>query len=161
VSSARTGTPLRLALLIATVVAALGFSACGGGDDSGTTGASGASGEQGATAAGNIKTTYAKPRSRSDAVGAEFIKAVDIGNLSNILATTFEIPTPITVRAVNGIDGGPHWDPSNDSITFQYGFAALIYDTLGRSIRTGVSTGWDTRPARRSDSSSSTSSRTP
>jgi hypothetical protein len=130
VSGARTATPLRLALLIAAVVAAFGFSACGGGDDSGTTGASGASGEQGATAAGNIRTTYAKPRSRSDAVGAEFVKAVDIGNLSNILATTFEIPTPITVRAVNGIDGGPHWDPSNDTITFQYGFAALIYDTL-------------------------------
>jgi len=112
-------------------VAALGLAACGGGDDSntGASGASGTSGEQGATAAGKIKTTYAKPRSKSDAVGAEFIKAVDIGNLSNILATTFEIPKPITVRAVNGIDGGPHWDPSNDAITFQYGFAALIYDT--------------------------------
>ena len=113
-------------------MAALGLAACGGGDDSntGASGASGTSGEQGAPGAGNIKTTYAKPRSRSDAVGAEFIKAVDIGNLSNILPTTFEIPKPIAVRAVNGIDGGTHWDPSNDTITFQYGFAALIYDTL-------------------------------
>jgi hypothetical protein len=131
VSSARTANQLRLALLIAAVAAVLGLVACGGGDDSttGTTGASGASGEQGATA-GNIETTYDKPRSRSDATGAELVKAVDINNLANILATTFEIPTPIKVNAVNGIDGGPHWDPSNDTITFQYGFATLIYDTL-------------------------------
>jgi hypothetical protein len=132
VSGARP-TPLRLALLIAAVVAVLGLAACGGGDDSsstGASGASGASGEQGSTTSSVISTTYAKPRSKSDAVGAEFLKAVDIGGLADILATTFEIPTHIEVKAVNGIDGGPHWDPSNDTITFQYGFAALIYDTL-------------------------------
>ena len=32
--------------------------------------------------------------------------------------------------AVNGLDGGPHYDPSNNTITFQYGFAALIFETL-------------------------------
>jgi hypothetical protein len=34
------------------------------------------------------------------------------------------------VEGVNGLDGGPHYDPSNDTITFQYGFAALIFETL-------------------------------
>jgi hypothetical protein len=124
-------TLLRLSLLTAAVVAVLGLAACGGGDDSstGASGASGATGEQATSSA--ISTTYAKPSSnKSDALGAQFLKAVDIGNLATVLATTFEIPTHITVKAVNGIDGGPHWDPSNDSITFQYGFAALIYDTL-------------------------------
>jgi hypothetical protein len=133
VSSRATAPPLRSALLIAAVVAVLGLAACGGGDSSsstGASGASGASGEQGATSSA-ISTSYEKPSgSKSDAIGAELLKAVDIGSLADVLATTFEIPTHITVKAVNGIDGGPHWDPSNDTITFQYGFAALIYDTL-------------------------------
>jgi hypothetical protein len=132
--SAGRATPLRLALVVAALVVVLGVAACGGGDGSstGASGASGASGEQGATS-GVISTSFDKPNSQQDAVGAEFLKAVDIGGLANILATTFEIPTHIEVKAVNGIDGGPHWDPSNDTITFQYGFAALIYDTLKQS----------------------------
>ena len=134
-SAAEWTTSLRRALLLAAaLVAIVGLTACGGGDSSSSTGASGpsgASGEQGATA--DISTTFAKPGNQSDALGAEFLKAVDIGGLSNILATTFEIPTHITVQAVNGIDGGPHWDPSDDTITFQYGFAALIYETLKES----------------------------
>jgi hypothetical protein len=34
---------------------------------------------------------------------------------------------------VPGLDGGPHYDPTNNTITFQYGFAALIYETLKQS----------------------------
>jgi hypothetical protein len=135
--SAGRAIPLRLALVVAAVVAVLGIAACGGGDSSsstGASGASGASGEQGSTTSSVISTTFAKPSAnKSDQIGATFLKAVDIGNLADILATTFEIPTHIDVKAVNGIDGGPHWDPSNDTITFQYGFAALIYDTLRQS----------------------------
>lgn len=128
--SAASPTPLRLASLIAAVVAVLGLAACGGGDDSstGASGASGTSGEQGATA--DISVTYAKPKSKSDAVGETFLKAVDLGNLTNILATTFEIPNQITVKAVDGVGGGPFYNPNNDTITFQYGFATLIYNTL-------------------------------
>lgn len=135
VSANGRSTPLRLALAVAAAVAALGLAACGGGDGSsstGASGASGASGEQGATG-GDISTTFAKPSSKSNAVGAEFLKAVDIAGLANTLATTFEIPKHITVQAVNGIDGGPNFNPSNDTITYQYGFAALIYDTLKQS----------------------------
>jgi hypothetical protein len=128
---------MRLALVVAAVVAVLELAACGGGSSSsstGASGASGASGEQGAApVAGNISTTYAKPTSKSNALGATLLKAVNIGNLATILGTTFEIPKHITVEAVNGLDGGPHYDPSNDTITFQYGFAALIFNTLQQS----------------------------
>ncbi|MFL5893032.1 MAG: DUF4344 domain-containing metallopeptidase [Solirubrobacterales bacterium] len=129
--SAARAIPLRLALAAAVALAAFAIAACGGGSSSstGASGASGASGEQGALAE-NISTSYAKPSGKDDAVGETFLKAVDIGNLANILGTTFEIPKHITLEAVNGLDGGPHYDPSNDTITFQYGFAALIYDTL-------------------------------
>jgi hypothetical protein len=122
---------LRLALAAAVALAAFAIAACGGGNSSstGASGASGTSGEQGAVAE-NISTSYAKPSGKDNAVGETFLKAVDIGNLANILGTTFEIPKHISLEAVNGLDGGPHYDPSNDTITFQYGFAALIYDTL-------------------------------
>ena len=132
-SAAERTTLLRFALIIAAVVAALGIAACGGGSSSstGASGASGTSGAQGSTeVASNISTTYAKPSGGSNDLGATFLKAVDIGNLANILGTTFDIPKHITVEAVNGLDGGPHYDPTNDTITFQYGFAALIYETL-------------------------------
>jgi len=131
VSAAERTTSLRFALILALVAVVAGIAACGGGSSSstGASGASGASGEQGAVAE-NISTKYAKPSGKDNAVGATFLKAVDIGNLANILGTTFEIPKHITLEAVNGLDGGPHYDPSNDTITFQYGFAALIYDTL-------------------------------
>jgi hypothetical protein len=118
--------------MAAIVAGALGLAACGSSSSTSSTGASGASGtsgEAGATS-GNISTVYQKPRSQSDDVGATLLKAVDLGNLATILATTFEIPKHITVEAVPGIDGGPHYDPSNDTITFQYGFAALIFETL-------------------------------
>jgi hypothetical protein len=120
--------------VIGALAIAIAVAGCGGGSSSstGASGASGASGEQGAVG-GNVSVNYAKPRSKSDALGETFVKAVNIGNLANILSTTFEIPNHITVNAVNGIDGGPHYDPSNDTVTFQYGFAALIYNTLKQS----------------------------
>jgi len=123
---------VRIALIVAVVAAAIGLAACGSSSSTsstGASGASGASGEAGATS-GNISTVYEKPKSQDDAVGATLLKAVDINNLATILATTFEIPKHITVEAVPGIDGGPHYDPSNNTITFQYGFAAIIYQTL-------------------------------
>jgi hypothetical protein len=129
--SARSRIPPRLASVAAAALVAFAITACGGGSSSptGASGASGTSGEQGAVAP-NISTTFQKPSGREDAVGATFLKAVDIGGLANVLGTTFEIPKHITVEAVNGLDGGPHYDPSNDTITFQYGFAALVYNTL-------------------------------
>src|SRR5215218_1601183 len=115
----------------AAALAVFAIAACGSGGSSstGASGASGTSGEQGAVAS-NISTTFQKPTGGSNALGAGFLKAVDIGGLAQILGETFEIPKHITVEAVNGLGGGPHYDPSDDSITFQYGFAALIYETL-------------------------------
>ena len=129
--SAGRAIPLRLASAAAAALAAFAIVACGSGGSSstGASGASGTSGEQGAVAS-NISTTFQKPTGGSNALGAGFLKAVDIGGLAQILGETFEIPKHITVEAVNGLGGGPHYDPSDDSITFQYGFAALIYETL-------------------------------
>ncbi len=123
-------TSLRLALIVAVVTAALGLAACGSGSSgsTGASGASGASGEQGATS--NISTTFAKPTNKENAIGATFLKEGGIAGLAQILGSTFDIPKHITVNGVNGLDGGPHFDPSNDTITFQYGFAALIFETL-------------------------------
>jgi Putative metallopeptidase len=134
VRAAERTTLLRFAMIVAVVTAALGLAACGSGSSSstgatGASGASGASGEQGAQAA-NISTTFAKPTTRENAIGATFLKEGGIANLAQILGSTFQIPKHITVEAVNGLDGGPHYDPSNDTITFQYGFAALIFETL-------------------------------
>lgn len=125
----------RIALFVAGLAAviAVTIAGCGGGSSSstGASGASGASGEAGAAA--DISTTYAKPKSdKADQIGAELIKAVDIGNLSNILASTFQIPQHIDVKAINGIDS-PFWYAKDSSITFQYGFAWLVYDTLKTS----------------------------
>jgi hypothetical protein len=127
---------LRFALIVGALTVVVGIAACGNSGSSsstGASGASGASGEQGSTAVSNISTTYAKPTGQSNALGATFLKAVDIGNLADILGNTFEIPKHITVTAVNGLDGGPNYNPKNDTITFQYGFAALIYKTLQQS----------------------------
>jgi hypothetical protein len=115
------------------LAAVLAIAGCGGGDDdstsAGTTGASGASGAQGVTG-GDVSVSYAQPRSKSDQIGEELLKAVDVEGLATILSTTFEIPTEIKVKAVNGLGGGPFYNPANDTITYQYGFAALIYNTL-------------------------------
>jgi hypothetical protein len=129
---------LRVAVVLAALTAVIGLAACGSSDSTSSTGASGASGASGEsgeqTTAENITTTYAKPAgNQSDQFGAQLLKAVDVGNLSNVLATTFEIPKPLAVKAVNGIDGGPNFNPANDTITFQYGFAALIYQTLAKA----------------------------
>jgi hypothetical protein len=126
--SARSRIPPRLASVAGAALVAFAITACGG-ESSSSTGDSTTSGEQSA-AGGNISTTFQKPARREDQIGATFLKAVDIGGLADVLGTTFEIPKHIMVEAVNGLDGGPHFDPSNDTITFQYGFAALVYETL-------------------------------
>jgi hypothetical protein len=77
-----------------------------------------------------VNVTFARPSSRQDALGAQLARDVGLDDLSQILAQTFELPHPLTVRVVNGLGGGPFYDPRSNSITFQYGFAALIFDTL-------------------------------
>ncbi len=118
--------------LLAIVVIAAG---CGGGSSSttGASGASGASGAEGTQAAVSVPISYEQPGNKSDQLGAKLLKAADISGLADTLATTFELPKGISVKAVNGIDGGPHYDPSNDTITYQYGFVALIYNVLQQS----------------------------
>jgi hypothetical protein len=124
-------------LLVAGLVALASVaSGCGGGGDSSTTssstvaGASGASGEQGPTSAA-VDVTFASPSgNQANATGAYLLKANRLPYLMNSLAQAFEVPDEITVRGVNGFGGGPFYSPQNNTITFQYGFANLVFQTM-------------------------------
>jgi hypothetical protein len=95
---------------------------------SGATGASGASGPSGPGA--EVEVTYAEPKGGENAFGAELVKANKFELIAGNLATAFELPEDLTVRAVNGFGGGPFFDPRNNTITFPYGWANLVYDTF-------------------------------
>jgi hypothetical protein len=117
-------------LITGAIAVAIG---CGGGGDTvGSTvaGASGGSGEQGPTSAA-VDVSFAQPTGgQANAVGAGLLKANRVPYLMNSFAQAFQVPEPITVRGVNGFGGGPFYNPRNDTITFQYGFANLVVQTM-------------------------------
>ena len=119
-------------MIVGVTVAAGG---CGGGDDTGSSsttavGASGASGEQGPTAAA-VDVTFAQPSGgQANALGEQILKANEVPFLMNSFAQAFQVPEEITVRGVNGFGGGPFYNPRNNTITFQYGFANLVIQTM-------------------------------
>jgi hypothetical protein len=117
-------------MIVGVAVAAGG---CGGGDDTGsnsTTPASGASGEQGSTAAA-VDVSFAQPTGgQANALGEQILKANRVPFLMNSFAQAFQVPEAITVRGVNGFGGGPFYNPRNNTITFQYGFANLVIQTM-------------------------------
>jgi hypothetical protein len=47
-------------------------------------------------------------------------------------SNAFQLPDELAVRGVNGFGGGPFFNPKDNSITFQYGFTALVYSTLSQ-----------------------------
>jgi hypothetical protein len=119
--------------IVSLVAGLIAVGGCGGGDDtssSSTSPTAGASGAQGPTSAA-VDVTFAEPTgSQANATGAYLLKANRIPFLMNSLAQAFDVPAPITVRAVNGFGGGPFYNPRNDTITFQYGFANLVIQTM-------------------------------
>jgi hypothetical protein len=76
---------------------------------------------------GVVRVVYAKPASGEDRIGKELLVASETKAVASGLAKTFELPQPLTVKGVNGIGGGPFYNPEDNSITLPYGFAALIY----------------------------------
>jgi Putative metallopeptidase len=120
---------------LALTVLALGVAGCGGGGSSSPTGASGASGATGAQGrAGSPVVVYFAPAAggRANQIGRTLLKAGRISLIGNTLASTFELPETVKIHGVNGFGGGPFFNPKNNTITFQYGFANLVFETLAQ-----------------------------
>jgi hypothetical protein len=122
-----------VSLIAGVVVLGSVATGCGGGDDTGgsstTADASGTSGAQGPTAAA-VDVTFAEPTNKANASGAYLLKANRVPYLMNSFAQAFQVPEEIAVRGVNGFGGGPFYNPRNNTITFQYGFANLVVQTM-------------------------------
>lgn len=69
-------------------------------------------------------------RNRSDQIGATLLKASKVPLVINSFAQGFDLPPGLKVAAVNGLGGGPFYNPKSNSITYQYGFTDLIYNTI-------------------------------
>lgn len=135
-------TARRLAPVICAI--ALFVAGCGGDSDGSETsasstasastvaaGASGASGASGPTV-GAVQVNFQPPRGGDNALGATLLKAVGVENLIGSFSGAFQVPGELSVDGVNGFGGGPFYNPRNQSITFQYGFSGLIFQTLRR-----------------------------
>lgn len=128
----------RLALATLGVLAALamGIAGCGGDDDSsttaGATGASGATGAQGADGT-PAKVTFEPPTGgQANQIGHTLLKANKFQAIGDSFANAFDVPETVTIQGVNGFGGGPFFNPKDNSITFQYGFANLVFNTLAQ-----------------------------
>lgn len=117
------------ALLLPAVVAVLLSSGCGSGSSSGT----GGSTESSNPSAGKVRVVWQKPASAEDATGYELLTASGTKAVATALAEAFELPHPLLVRGVNGIGGGPFYNPEDNSITLPYEFAALVLEVESSS----------------------------
>ncbi|MDX6581832.1 MAG: hypothetical protein QOI10_1016 [Solirubrobacterales bacterium] len=131
--SRRLAPALALAAVLALLVAG-----CGGGSDSstasttatGASGVAGATGEGGPTGAG-VDVSFEQPTGGQDnQLGATLLKANRVPFLMTSFSNAFQLPKPLLVRGVNGFGGGPFFNPKDNSITYQYGFVTLVYNTI-------------------------------
>jgi len=116
------------AVLLAVLTALLG-AGCGGSGSSSTTGST----ERVAAGSGEVRVVWQEPATQEDAAGYELLRAGGTKGIATALAEAFELPHPLLVRGVNGIGGGPFYDPEDNSITLPYGFAALVLDVESSS----------------------------
>ena len=82
---------------------------------------------------GVVTVTYQKPAGEEDQIGKELLVASETKAVASALAKTFELPNPLTVKGVNGLGGGPFYNPEDNSITLPYGFADLVYELEAES----------------------------
>ncbi|MFL5870802.1 MAG: DUF4344 domain-containing metallopeptidase [Solirubrobacterales bacterium] len=106
-------------LTIAIAVAAIVATGCGGGSESTTSTSTGSP----------VRVTFESPSGQANANGAYLLKANRVPFLMNSFATAFQVPDQLTVRGVNGFGSGPFFNPKDDTITFPYGFANLVFQT--------------------------------
>jgi hypothetical protein len=124
-----------IGLLIAALAAlVLAVSGCGSDSGSSSSGSS-ESGESSEAQAptGEIRVVWREPKTESDQLGYEFLKASETRYLAKSLAEAFELPNQLTIKGVNGIGSGPFYNPEDNSITLPYGFAALIVEVLAEN----------------------------
>ncbi|HEX8752569.1 MAG TPA: DUF4344 domain-containing metallopeptidase [Solirubrobacterales bacterium] len=118
----------RLPVLAIALVALLASIAGCGGSSSSSSGSSEA--KKAVTATGQINVEWQEPSSAKNRLGYEMLKASETRALAKALAEAFSLPHPLTVKGVNGIGGGPFYQPQDNSITLPYGFAALVVEVL-------------------------------
>ncbi len=82
---------------------------------------------------GKVRVAWQRPETEEDAVGYELLTASETKNVAASLAEAFELPNPLFVQGVNGIGGGPFYEPRENLITLPYGFAALIFEVESNS----------------------------
>jgi hypothetical protein len=135
----RLSLPGALAILAVCGLALLG---CGSGSGTGSSSGSDSGSSSGATGPaaakaepprGEAKVVYQPPRGGENRIGKELLEASETEAVASGLASTFELPSPLLVKGVNGIGGGPFYTPEDNSITLPYGFAALIYKVEAES----------------------------
>jgi Putative metallopeptidase len=126
VSPSKRGTLLAIALLVSLGALVAG---CGSSDSTSSTEPSDTAAAI-ATSGGQVTVTWQEPESEVDQLGYELLKASETKYLAEALAKAFNLPNPLVVKGVNGVGGGPFYDPEHNSITLPYGFAALIFEVL-------------------------------
>lgn len=123
-SSAPTRARLAGAGIVLAGLAGLLGTGCGGSGP-----ASSAAGKAGSSSSsGQVRVVWQEPAGEEDAVGYELLQASETEEVARALAKAFELPHPLLVRGVNGIGGGPVYNPEDNSITLPYGFAALVLE---------------------------------
>ncbi len=129
--------PVALALLAACALAVLGCGSSSSSDSSGSSaessGSSTAASVKPASPRGEVEVVYQPPRGGENRIGRELLEASETKAVASGLAKTFELPNPLLVKGVNGIGGGPFYNPEDNSITLPYGFAALIFKVESES----------------------------
>jgi Putative metallopeptidase len=122
VLSSHAGARLAGFALLSALLAVLLAAGCGGSGSSSST----ESAEDSSSGTGEVRVVWQEPASEEDAAGYELLKAGQTKGVATALAEAFELPHPLLVRGVNGIGGGPFYNPEDNSITLPYGFAALV-----------------------------------
>jgi Putative metallopeptidase len=115
-----------VAVFLAVVVALLG-AGCGGSGSSSSSDGGEASGT------GEVEAVWNEPDTEEDGLGYEMLTASQTKGVAASLAEAAELPNPLLVRGVNGIGGGPFYNPEDNSITLPYGFAALVFEVESSS----------------------------
>lgn len=87
-----------------------------------------------------VRVVWAEPKTQEDQLGYELLQASETKTLAEALAEGFRLPNPLTVKGVNGIGGGPFYDPEDNSITLPYGFATLVFQVLQQGNPEGSET---------------------
>jgi hypothetical protein len=86
-----------------------------------------------AAASGTIRVVYDPPANTANAEAQQVLHLGGTDGLAKGFTHSFNLPTNITIHAVNQFVG-PNWDPSANTITLSYPFVQYIAGTLKRNF---------------------------